>query len=225
MPILGSARQRGALLGMIALLVVALVSVPAVYSGHHLWRRRTAARFALRRRQQIPDALERMAAALRTGCSLPQALEDAGRTTEPPFGTELAELARILAAGVPLVVVLDRWTTTYSDRSTRLAATALALATRVGAVPAQAIDGVSSTLRERAALAAERHAQATQARTSAIVLSVAPLGFMALLITTNNAAGEFLFTTPLGWVCLLAGISLDVLGAVWMTRLTKAADQ
>lgn len=208
---------------MIALLVLMALSFPALRLGQHLWQRRATSREALRRRQQIPDALERMASALRTGSSLPQALGDAGRTTEPPFGSELAKLARALDAGVPLAVVLDRWTAAYSDRCTRLTATALALATRVGAVPAQAIDGVASTLRERAGLAAERHAQATQARTSAIVLSLAPLGFMALLITTNDAAAQFLFTTPLGWVCLLLGISLDILGAFWMTRLTGGA--
>lgn len=210
---------------MIVLLVLAAAGFPAFRTGRHLWQRRMEVRQGWHRRQQLPDALERLASALRTGSSLLQALEESGRTTEPPLGTELAELARALDAGVPLHVVLDHWTSSYGDRSTRLAATSLALATRVGAVPAQAIDGVAATLRERASLAAERHAQATQARTSAIVLSLAPLGFMALLISTNDDVARFLFTTPLGWTCLLVGIGLDVLGAVWMTRLTKATEQ
>lgn len=210
---------------MTVVLVLAVAGLPAARLGRHLRRRQVATREALRRRRQIPDALERLAAALRTGSSLVQALEDAGRTTEPPFGAEVAELARTLQAGVPLPVVLDRWTASYSDRSTRLAATALTLATRVGAVPAQAIDGVAATLRERAALAAERHAQATQARTSAVVLSLAPLGFMALLISTNDAAAHFLFATPLGWACLLLGTGLDILGALWMSRLTRTTEQ
>ena len=60
-----------------------------------------------------------------------------------------------------------------SPRSgTRLAATALALASGVGAASARALDGVAATLRERLELA-ENATLATQARASAVVLSAA----------------------------------------------------
>ena len=118
--------------------------------------------------------------------------------------------------------VLDEWSSSHDDPGTRLAATALVLATVVGSTPARAVDGVAATLRERLDLAAERRALAVQARTSALVLSVAPVGFAALLVVGDTAAAGFLLGTPAGWSCLGLGLALDAAGAWWMTRLSRS---
>lgn len=204
-----------------SLLMAALTAGLAALGGQVLRQRRARSRAARSRRQQMPEALERMAAALRTGSSLPQALADAGRSVPAPLGPELAELARRTDAGQPLPTVLDEWSISRQDSATRLASTALVLATRVGAAPARALDGVAATLRDRLGLADERRAQAAQARYSALVLSIAPVGFTSLLVATNGAAAQFLLATPLGWGCLLLGIGLDAAGAVWMGHLTS----
>jgi tight adherence protein B len=185
---------------------------------------RLRARAAERRRrdQQMPGALERLATALRSGASLPQALREVGEALDPPLGPEVAALAQAAERGRPLRDVLDEWSTTHDDSGTRLATTALVLATVVGSAPARAIDGVAATLRERLDLAAERRALAVQARTSALVLSVAPVGFAALLVVGDTAAAGFLLGTPAGWACLALGVGLDVAGAWWMTRLSRS---
>jgi tight adherence protein B len=200
------------------LVVLAGVAAPPVVRRH----RRAAAR--ARRRTQLPHALEALAAALRSGSSLPMALEEAGRATPTPLGAELAELAAGAAQGQPIAVVLDGWTRRHGDPGTRLAATALALATGVGAAPARAIDGVATTLRERLELAAERRALASQARTSALVLSAAPLVFAVLLGMSDDAAGRFLLHSRAGWACLALGLGLDAVGAWWMSRLTRGGE-
>ncbi|HYZ98327.1 MAG TPA: hypothetical protein VE575_06220, partial [Acidimicrobiales bacterium] len=64
----------------------------------------------------------------------------------------------------------------------------------------------------------------SQARTSAVVLSLAPLAFAVLLAMTDAAAARFLLRTTAGWVCLAAGLGLNALGAWWMARLTRGAD-
>jgi tight adherence protein B len=175
-----------------------------------------------RRDHQMPGALERLATALRSGASLPQALREVGEALDPPLGSEMATLARAAERGRPLRDVLDEWSATHDDPGTRLAATALVLATVVGSTPARAIDGVAATVRERLDLAAERRALAVQARTSALVLSVAPVGFAALLVVGDTAAAGFLLGTPAGWACLALGLALDVAGAWWMTRLSRS---
>jgi tight adherence protein B len=175
-----------------------------------------------RRDQQMPGALERLATALRSGASLPQALREVGEALDPPLGPEVATLAQAAERGRPLLGVLDEWSSAHDDPGTRLAATALVLATVVGSTPARAIDGVAATVRERLDLAAERRALAVQARTSALVLSVAPVGFAALLVVGDTAAAGFLLGTPAGWACLALGLALDVTGAWWMTRLSRS---
>lgn len=206
-----------ALFGLVVLAIVLLAGA----AGRVAWRRREAALVDRRRRAQLPEALERMAAALRTGSSPPQALAEAARGTTEPLGSELDALANLTERGQPVVTVLDGWTAQHPDQGTRLAAVALALATGVGATPARALDGVAATLRERLELADERHALATQARASAVVLSAAPPVFAALLTLGDPEASRFLLQTPPGWLCIVLGAGLDLIGAVWMTRLTR----
>jgi tight adherence protein B len=185
-----------------------------------LWR--TVGR-GRRRAVQLPPALERLATSLRSGASLPVAMAEAAAVTEPPLGPELAALAESTRRGQPMVAGLDEWSARHDDAGTRLAATALALATVVGSAPARAVDGVAATLRERLDLDAERRALGAQARASALVLTLAPVAFAAVLIAGDASAASFLLTTPGGWTCIVLGVSLDAAGAWWMARLTRGA--
>lgn len=204
-------------LGPVVLVLVVLgLAVTPVVSRH---RRR--ARALVARRGQLPPALERLAAALRSGSSLPVALDEAGRATPHPLGPELQALALGAGRGQSMAAVLDGWTLRHDDAGTRLAAAALVLATVVGVTPARAVDGVAATLRERLELGAERRALASQARTSAVVLSAAPVVFAVLLGMGDGAAGRFLLHSPAGLACIGGGLGLDALGAWWMARLTR----
>jgi tight adherence protein B len=199
----------------LAVAALGLATTPA------LARRRRRRRALARRRSQLPLALEELAVALRSGSSLPVALGEAGRATPDPLGPELEALALGAGRGQPMAVVLDDWTRRHDDPGTRLAATALILANAVGVASARAVHGVAATLRERLELSAERRALASQARTSALVLSAAPLLFALLLGVSDGAAGHFLLQSRAGWACLALGTGLDALGAWWMARLTR----
>jgi tight adherence protein B len=201
----------------VALVLVAAAMAAPVRAG---LRRRGALR--RRRDAQLPGALDRLAASLRSGASLTMALDEVGSAIEPPLGRELTGLAREASRGRPLVHALDDWSAAHDDAGTRLAATALVLATVIGSAPARALDGVAATVRERLDLAAERRALATQARTSSLVLSVAPVAFAVLLMVSDGAAAGFLLGTPAGWACLAAGAGLDAAGAWWMVRLSRS---
>lgn len=188
------------------------------------WQRHRAVALGRRRRAQLPDTLERLAGGLRSGTSLLQALVDTAAATPAPLGDELVAIGREAWHGQPIAELLDAWARHHDDRGTRLAAAAMVLALGIGAAPARAIDGVAGTLRERLQLRAERQALATQARASAVVLVLAPVAFMALFGVTDSAASRFLLGSPGGWLCLVGGIGLDLVGAVWMARLTDAGD-
>jgi tight adherence protein B len=177
------------------------------------------------RRAQLPLALDRLASALHGGASVPVALAAAGDTVPPPLGPELAALGREADGGRAVAEVLDDWADRRGDPGTRLAATALLLAGSIGASPARAAHGVATTLRERAHLADERRSLAGQARLSGLVLSVAPIGFTALVGAADPGTRHFLLHTPPGWACLTVGLALDAAGAWWMSALTRGSDR
>jgi tight adherence protein B len=114
---------------------------------------------------------------------------------------------------------LSGWPELRPVAGVRVAATALALGIETGGAQARAIDGVAATLRQQQAAAAEGHALGAQARLSALVIALAPLGFGVLAAGLDPATAGFLLRSRAGILCLGAGLGLDGLGGWWMARI------
>ena len=172
----------------------------------------------------LAPVLEATARGLRAGASLPTALAAAATGAAPAVSADLAGVAGAAGAatGGGLVAALDRWADDRPLPGVRLTAAALALAAEVGGGGARALDGVALTLRQRQVVAGEVRALATQARLSAVVLTLAPLAFAALAAAGDPRSAAVLLRSPVGQGCLAAGLALDAVGAVWMARITRA---
>ncbi len=176
-----------------------------------------------RRDAQLPEALERVASAVRAGRSLGAALREVATGTQPPLGPELAVAAAALDAGAAVEGAVETWRATADPSGDlELAATALALGARAGGEVGRGCDRVAATLRERRELRGEARALATQARASAGLLTVAPLGFAGIVSMLEPGVLRFLLASPAGLACLLVGVTLDALGAIWMARIVEA---
>ena len=185
---------------------------------------------ALRRRRlderdrQLPDAIERIAASLRSGTQLGPALTEVAGQLDPPLGDDLRATVQGLAHGEAVPHALARWAgRPDASPDLVLAASALGLGAAAGGQVARAVDGVAATLRERRQLHAEARALATQARTSAWLLASAPIAFAAIVATIEPGVLRFLLATPIGLMCLALGALLDALGTSWMARIVRSA--
>jgi tight adherence protein B len=171
----------------------------------------------------LPAALESVARTLRSGGSIRQAVEEAAAMTPGPLGDELARVATSAARGVPLVIALEDLAGRRPLPGVRLAVAALCLGIETGGAQARAVDGVAATLRERLGVAAEVRALAAQARISAVVIGLAPLGFGAFAAATDPRISAFVFHSAPGLALVCAGVALDALGWLWMNRLSRVA--
>jgi tight adherence protein B len=171
----------------------------------------------------LPAVLEAVARSLRSGASLRQALADAAAATSGRLGRDLHLVVRATAAGIPLSEALDDWGRRCPRPGVLLAVAALCLAIETGGASARAVDGVAATLRRRLDVQEEALSLSAQARASAAVLAGAPLVVCAFTVAAGGPAARFLLRTPLGLACLVAGLSLDALGGLWMARLTRPA--
>lgn len=203
--------------------VPALALVAAAVVGPRLVRPALQRRLAARRDAQLPAALERLAAALRAGAAPGPAFVELARATPAPLGADLRAAAAALEHGSPLGDVIDSWGQRAPTPDVRLATAALALAARIGGPVARPVDRVASTLRERRELQAEVRALATQARASALVLTIAPAAFTALVSTIEPGVPRFLFGSPAGLACLGGGLALQAAGAAWSARILRSA--
>ncbi|HET7488307.1 MAG TPA: type II secretion system F family protein [Acidimicrobiales bacterium] len=202
--------------GAAALAVGAMVVGPAV--AWRLLRHRGDGRIEA----ALPLAVEGVAAALRSGASLRQAVPEAAAGAPAPVGADLAAVGEALDRGAALVDALEQWAVRRPLPGVQLVVAALSLAAETGGAAARSVDSVAATLRQRLAVRAEARALATQARMSAAVLALAPVGFCALAASLDRRSTTFLLRTPLGLALLAAGLCLDAAGALWMAHLTRA---
>jgi len=171
----------------------------------------------------LPAALEAVARGLRSGASLQQAVAEAAAGTPGALGKELQLAAASTERGTPLVQALEDWGERCPRPGVRLAVAALCLGAETGGAQARAVDGVAATLRERLAVAGEVKALTSQTRASMLVIAAAPVVFCVFASATDPRTSTFLFRSPAGLVCLAAGISLDIVGGLWMRRLCRVS--
>ena len=96
------------------------------------------------------------------------------------------------------------------------------MAAALGGRAADAIDGLATSLRHRLDAAAEARALSSQARLSAVVVGAAPIGYLAFSSLVDQRAVGVLVGTGVGRVCLVVGIALEALAALWIRRIVRA---
>lgn len=174
------------------------------------WRQRH------RRDDSLPQALELMARALRSGASVLTALDTVA--TEMPE-TGWAEVVGRVRGGLDLTEALDGWVDDRTERQT--AAALLVLGHRSGAAMAASLDRAAASLRQRSALGDEIRALTSQTRVSGMVVAAAPAGFAAVIAVADPGALGTLVATPIGLLSLMVGLALEGLGVWWMGRLSR----
>ena len=205
---------------------LAAVAVVALLAGPLLLVRTRRGQAGARLEQALPGALEAVARSLRSGASLRQAVEEAGadaRGGGRGLAAELSRAAAEAAHGASLVSALEAVALRRPLPGVRLGVAALCLGAETGGAQARAVDGVAATVRERQAVAAELRALSSQARISALVIGLAPVGFGAFAAATDPRTAQFMLHTPAGLVLLVAGLALDAVGWLWMQHLAKVA--
>jgi tight adherence protein B len=204
---------------LVPVVAVLSVAVPiAVLSA----QRHRADRLA---RTALPDLVRAIAADLRTGGTIPGALATRARGPggegTDPLAVDLRRVAARLALGASLAEALAPWAHERPIPGIRAVGGALVLGAELGGAGAVALDGLARSLDDGLAVAAETRAHGAQARVSAVVVAVAPLGSLALSALTDRAALGALMARPLGRGCLLLGLTLDAIAVVWMRRLVR----
>jgi len=166
----------------------------------------------------VPDTLERIAAELRAGGTLATALTWLASEGGPLAG-DLARVRSRVELGAPLPEALAQWAAERRAAGIGSAAGALALAHEVGGASADALDSLAVSLRDRLAVTAETRALSAQARYSALVVGLAPLGYFAFSTIVDRRTARALLTTGPGLLCAVVGIALELVGAWWMHRI------
>ena len=187
-----------------------------------------ALRLAGRRRARliaaaVPETLERVGAELRAGGTVATALATLANG-DGPLAPDLARLESRVRLGASLPDALEAWARERTTAGVEAAAGALALSATVGGRAADALDALASSLRDRLGVAAEARALSAQARYSAWVIGIAPIGYIVASAAIDPRSLHDLIGTGAGRSCALLGIALEVMGAMWMRGIVRVGD-
>jgi tight adherence protein B len=156
--------------------------------------------------RQLPDVLAMIVRSVRVGIPVMEAIRAVARETPEPTGPEFARLVDQLSIGVPLDEAILEMSRRCGIPEYRFFATAITLQNQTGGALSETLENLADVIRKRVALAAKGKALASEARTSAMVLTALPivtgLGQWALSPKYINV----LFDDPIGHALLATAV-------------------
>lgn len=170
---------------------------------------------------QLPDALQLLSGALRTGFGLNQAMGTVVREGIDPVSAEFGRALQEVRLGAELEDALDDVSERMRSYDMKLVVLAIRTAREVGGNLAEVLQTTVSTMRERVQLRGQVRVLTAEGRFSAKVLVGLPILMACYLAIFKKAYLAPLYSTGVGIALSVVGVVLLVGGSVWLSRLTK----
>jgi tight adherence protein B len=160
---------------------------------------------------QFPDSLSLIVRAVRVGIPVTESLRAVAREASEPTRTEFDRLAHQIAIGTTLEAALRMMASRNKVPEYSFFAAALSLQAQTGGGLTETLETLAEIIRKRLQMKARGHALSSEARTSAMVLGVLPIGTGGMLYLVSPDYISVLFTNPTGHVFLgIAVVSLAI---------------
>jgi tight adherence protein B len=171
--------------------------------------------------EELPDLLNILASALRSGLSLPQGLEAYSADTKGEVAREIRRTLSEVRVGTPIEEALIGVAERMDSEDLRWAVTALSIQRIVGGSMATILTTTFETVKSRAEIRREVKTLAAEGKLSAYVLISLPLGIFTFLFITRREYVKIFWTDPTGiFLLMVIGVSLSI-GWAWMKKIVE----
>lgn len=178
-------------------------------------RRRRFRRFE----KQLPDALELMGRALRSGHSLASGLNVVATEMPAPISTEFQTVYDEQNLGIPLEGALRNMLTRVPNLDLKFFVTAVVIQRQAGGDLAEILNKISFLVRERFKLLGQVKALTGEGRISGVVLMALPVALFFAVYYINPDYVMVLFNHPSGQKMMYTAIFMQILGAVAIKKI------
>jgi tight adherence protein B len=183
-----------------------------------LWRRKRRLRaFGA----QLPDALDMLGRALRSGQSLGAGFNMVAAEIGQPLGKEFGRVFEEQNLGVALEESLDSLAERIPNLDLKFFATAVILQRQTGGDLAEILDKISSLIRERFQIWGQIQSLTGEGRLSGIVLMALPVLLFLALYKLNPDYVMVLFVDPMGKKMLAFAVFMQVIGALMIRKIVN----
>lgn len=168
---------------------------------------------------QLPEALDLLARAMRSGHALTSGLEMIGKEMTDPIRSEFAATVDEINLGLTLKEAMDNLCERVPLSDLRFFAIAILVQKETGGNIAEILDNISRLIRERIQFKRQVKALTAEGRYSAAVLIALPILMFIYIYFTNYDYLSMLWTEKLGHYLLFGAIIMQIVGAYVIKRI------
>jgi tight adherence protein B len=183
--------------------------------------RRARTRRLMRIEQQLPDAADFIARALRAGHSFSNVLQIVGNELAEPLSGEFRIAREEINYGVPMSEALHNLAARIPLTDLRYLIIAVLIQRETGGNLAEILTNISQIIRARLKLLAQVRVLSAEGRMSAWILGLLPFAVTGMLILINPSYIRILWTDPSGVRLLWYAAGMILLGVVWLRRVIR----
>jgi tight adherence protein B len=168
---------------------------------------------------QLPQALETMANAMKSGFSFMQAMQVVSKEIPDPIGIEFQRTIKEINLGVSMEIVFGNLLQRLPNKDLEIVLTAVLIQRSTGGNLAQILETIHETISERVRMKDELKALTSQGRMSALVITLLPVILGLVLNLMNPDYFSPMFSHPLGWLLLGGGTMSGIIGWVVIQKI------
>ncbi len=169
--------------------------------------------------EQLPEALDLMARAIRTGHALNSAMELTAEEMPDPIMSEFAEVVDEVKFGITLEDALENMCHRMPLTDLRFFAITVVIQKETGGNIAQIFDNLATLIRERLQFKRQIWALTGEGRMSAIILLMLPVVMFCYLYFVNYKYVSVLWTDSFGQILLIGAVAAQFVGYFVMRRM------
>jgi len=201
---------------IVALFILAIAAVFPFYFYKSM-RKKRLRKFEL----QLPEALVMVSGSLSSGASLNMALESMLKEQPAPLSQEFMLFMREQRIGVDFDMSLRNMERRIPLQDFIMFTAAMRISREVGGNLGEVLTTLAETLRRKATMEGKIESLTAQGRMQGIVMAGLPILLGVLLYFMEPVAMAKLFSTTIGWGVLTVIIIMEVMGYVFIRKITS----
>ena len=169
--------------------------------------------------QALPDAIELMARALRTGHSMASSIEIIAEQSPKPLNAEFAICFQQQKFGIPFRYALLAMGERVPSKDLHFLITAVLVQKETGGDLTEILDRTTVVIRERVRIEGEIRTYTAQGRLTGWILSCLPIAMLTLINILTPGYSHILFYDSVGQKLLYAGVTCIAIGGLIIRKI------
>jgi len=183
--------------------------------------RRARVRRLLRIEQQLPEAADFIARALRAGHSFTNVLQIVGNELAEPLSTEFRIVREEINYGAAMSEALHNMAERVPLTDLRYLIIAVLIQRETGGNLAEILGNISLIIRSRLKLVAQVRVLSAEGRMSAWVLGLLPFALGGMLLIVNPDYMRILWIDPIGVKLIWTALVMLSIGVIWQRKVIR----